>query len=138
MNVNGKKLNIFQDLHQKVETTISGWNFTHLNLAGKLILINSILIAYASHIMVTYWIPQKVLKSISSSLLRYWWKSSTGKKPVYWQKREFLEEHKHKSGVGLKNMRIVNQAILFKQAWRISQNSQLLISKFFKAKYYPN
>lgn len=33
MDMDGRKLNIFQELHQKIEATITGWKFTHLNLA---------------------------------------------------------------------------------------------------------
>lgn len=49
--------------------------------------------------MSTYMIPKKVLKNISSSLLRYWWNTSKGKKPIYWRKREVLEEHRNNGGI---------------------------------------
>lgn len=137
MDVDGRK-NTFQELHHKVEATITSWKFNHLNLVGKLILINNILIAYASHMMATYILPKKVLKNITFTLLGYWWKSSKGKKPIYRRKREVLEEHKHNGGVGLKNLSIMNQTTLFKKAWRINQNNQLLVSKIFRAKYSPN
>lgn len=59
MDVDGRTLNIFQELHQKVDATITSWKFSHLNLARKMILINNILVAYSSYVMATYMFPPK-------------------------------------------------------------------------------
>lgn len=97
-DVDGRNLNVFQGIHQKVNTTITSWKFNNLNQAGKLILINSILAVYTFHIMTTFLFPRKVLKSVTSSLLRFWRVSSKDRKPIYWEKISFLEEHKNCGG----------------------------------------
>lgn len=100
-----------------------------------MILINSILAAFASHIMAIYTIPKKILPLTTSVCLKFWWGSYLIEKPIYWKKRSLLEEHKHKGGLGLRNLMAVNSANLFKQAWRIQNNQSLLVSKVFRAKY---
>lgn len=61
MDVSVHSLQLFQTLQQKIIATITSWSFNSLSQAGKLLLINSILLAYASHIMSTYMFPRKTL-----------------------------------------------------------------------------
>lgn len=61
---------------------------------------DSICLSYDGDVLDT----EKSSKNISSSLLRYWWNSSNGRKPIYWRKREVLEEQKHNGGMGMKNL----------------------------------
>lgn len=134
-DVDGRNLNVFQGIHQKVNTTITSWKFNNLNQAGKLILINSILAVYTFHIMTTFLFPRKVLKSVTSSLLRFWRVSSKDRKPIYWEKISFLEEHKNCGGLSLRNLENLNKATLFKQYWCIHCNRDLLVSLVFREKY---
>lgn len=71
MDVDGRSLNTFQGSHHKVSTIITSWKFNTLNQAGKLILINSILAVYASHVITTFLFPKKVVKMVTSSFLRF-------------------------------------------------------------------
>ena len=135
MDVTGHTLSIFRSIPEKISKTITSWQYNHLNQAGKLILFNSILAAFASHVMALYSIPKKILAEATSACLKFWWGSNAQKKPIYWKKRTLLEEHKHKGGMGLRNLEAINSATLFKQAWRIQNNQGLLVSKVFRAKY---
>lgn len=98
MDVDGRSLKDFQSKPAKVEKTITSWKFMNLTQAGKLILINSILIAYASHIMAMYQIPKYILNQTPSHLLKFWWASSHDRKPIYWRKRKLLEKSKNSGG----------------------------------------
>lgn len=59
MDVDGRTLNIFQELHQKADATITSSKLSHLHLVRKMILINNILVAYSSYVMATYMFPPK-------------------------------------------------------------------------------
>lgn len=128
-------LTTFENIPQKISSTISSWKFSNLNQAGKILLINSILVTRASHIMATFQLPKFILNKVSPILLKFWWATSHNRKPIYWRKKELLQEHKSKGGLGLKDMEALNQALLFKQAWRIQSNQSLLVSEIFKAIY---
>lgn len=68
-------------------------------------------------------------------MLKFWWSSSFEKTPVYWRKREILEQHKSQGGLSLRNISITNKALLFNQAWRIHKTKDSLIHQLYRAKY---
>uniref|UniRef100_A0A803LMK0 Reverse transcriptase n=1 Tax=Chenopodium quinoa TaxID=63459 RepID=A0A803LMK0_CHEQI len=70
---------------------------------------------------------QEIVGKIASKLSSW--------KPIYWRKTSLLENHKHDGGIGLWNLKSLNQALVFKQAWRMHSNQQLNVSKIFRAKY---
>lgn len=72
MDVDGRSLNDFKSLPTKVASTLSSWKFKNLSQAGKLILINSILIAFSSHIMTVFKFPKYILNQVTSLLLKFW------------------------------------------------------------------
>ena len=41
-------------------------------------------------------------------------------------------------GIGLKKFKIMNQAMLAKQFWKINHNPQSLLAQTYKSKYFPN
>lgn len=51
-----------------------------------------------------------------------------------WEK---LSRHKSNGGVGFRNFRDFNLALLGKQAWRLIKRQESLSSKVYKARYFP-
>ena len=90
MEIDGSSLQAFKALPMKVTSTISSWKFNNLSQAGKLILINSILIVFASHTMAVFNYPKFILKQVTSLLLKYWWASNNTRKPIYWKKKNTI------------------------------------------------
>ena len=45
---------------------------------------------------------------------------------------------KSKGGMGFRDMRAFNQALLVKQAWRLLDTPDSLCARLMRAKYYPN
>ncbi|XP_021835074.2 uncharacterized protein [Spinacia oleracea] len=135
MDVDGRSSAKFQVIVDRVNDKIGSWKFNKVISGGKLLLINSVLIAMASHILSTYLCPAMITKKLNSTLLRYWRASSSTKKPIYWRKKELLYSHKNDGGMGLKEVRTLNVALLARKSWRMHTHSDLLASKLFKGKY---
>ncbi|CAJ2628079.1 unnamed protein product [Trifolium pratense] len=58
-------------------------------------------------------------------------------KGIHWMSWDKLSMHKNDGGMGFKNLTAFNLALLGKQGWRIMSNPDILISKLYKAKYFP-
>ena len=135
MEVDGRSTTQFNAILSKVVDKITSWKFINLSQAGKLILINTILTSLASHILSIYILPAKISRQLSSTLLKFWWSSSSDKKPIYWRSRDVLEQHKSNGGLSFRNIQITNKALIFNQAWRIHNSKESLVYQVFKAKY---
>ena len=45
---------------------------------------------------------------------------------------------KEKGGMGFRDLKSFNLALLAKQEWRLQTNSSSIFSRVYKAKYFPN
>lgn len=89
----------------------------------------------AAHILAIFMLHKSIQKKLRSILIRFWWGAREGRRPIYWKKSNLLEDHKSLGGLGIQNIESLNHALLFKQAWRIQSQPNLLVSKIFNAKY---
>ena len=69
---------------------------------------------------------------------QYWWGVENRKKKMSWVAWERLTLPKSQGGIGFRDMRAYNQALLAKQAWRLLTNPESLCARLLRAKYYPN
>ena len=68
----------------------------------------------------------------------FYWGASKGKRKVHWRAWSKLQQPKCKGGVGFRDFRIFNQALLAHQAWRLITKPDSLCAKLLKARYYQN
>ncbi|KAL2923042.1 hypothetical protein RDABS01_014533 [Bienertia sinuspersici] len=114
LDVDGRSTMCFTSIHDKILKCISSWKYSCLSTTGRSILINSVLMALAAHIMNIYLFPRKLLNKINSTILRFFWGGNKGGKPIYWKKNQnLLELRKEEGGIGLRNVSSLNQALLF-------------------------
>ena len=67
----------------------------------------------------------------------FWWGHDLGVRKLYLMNWNKICQPKSWGGLGLKEFNLLNQAMLAKQYWRISQHPHSLIARTFKAKYFP-
>lgn len=63
--------NMFQDIIDKVDKRLSGWNASHLSLAGRITLAQSVLQAIPIYIMETVSLPIGVRERIDRACIRF-------------------------------------------------------------------
>lgn len=69
----------------------------------------------------------------------YWWEGSCDeRKGIKWKAWNGLCKPKKWGGMGFRNLRNFNVAMLCKQSWRIMQNPDSLVARFYKARYFTN
>ena len=83
-------------------------------------------------------VPEVVCNKTDAISRAFWWGHDQSERKLHLVSWDKICRPRKEGGLGLKKFGLMNQAMLAKQFWRIGQNPQSLISKTFKAKYFPN
>uniref|UniRef100_A0A803PFK2 Uncharacterized protein n=1 Tax=Cannabis sativa TaxID=3483 RepID=A0A803PFK2_CANSA len=84
-------------------------------------------------------LPVEISHDMESLMSKYWWRTSASSNSgIHWMSWERLCYHKSEGGMGFRNLRDFNLAMLGKQGWRLLTNPDSLVARIFKARYYSN
>ncbi|XP_057248933.1 uncharacterized protein LOC104886993 [Beta vulgaris subsp. vulgaris] len=130
VDIQRKKTQHFTYLLDKISQRITAWSHTPLSQAGKVILINSVLIASIAHILFVFLLPTTIANKVDAMVSRFFWAKPSGK-GIAWRRKDILNMPKGAGGLGLRSVMVHNRALLIKKVWRIHRNSKLLVSQVF-------
>lgn len=87
--------------------------------------------------MACFKVPESICNKMDEITRAFWWGHDSGVRKMHLINWDRVCNPKRDGGMGLKKFSLINQAMLVKQYWRISQNPHSLISRTFKARYFP-
>ena len=128
----------FQFLVDKLHSKLQGWKAKLLSQVGKTTLISSTLQFMPLYTFSCFKVPEVVCNKTDAISRAFWWRHDQTERKLHLVSWDKICRPREEGGLGLKKFGLMNQAMLAKQFWRIGQNPQSLISKTFKAKYFPN
>ncbi|XP_031121085.1 uncharacterized protein LOC116024331 [Ipomoea triloba] len=134
--VGRNKRAVFSYIEDKIKQRIGSWNKGLISRAGKEVLLKSVAQSMPTFSMSVFMLPHSVCQSIERVMNRYWW-GSGGDRSIHWMAWDQLCVPKKYGGLGFKDLRAFNLAMLGKQAWRFLTNPQSLVARIYKARYYP-
>uniref|UniRef100_A0A803P512 Reverse transcriptase domain-containing protein n=1 Tax=Cannabis sativa TaxID=3483 RepID=A0A803P512_CANSA len=126
---------VFGYVKDKVHKRIQTWDNKFLSRAGKEVLIKSVVQALPDYTMNVFLIPVGICNDIERAISQFWWRSSS-KKGIHWMNWDKLSAHKANGGMGFRDLRDFNLALLAKQGWRLLTCGDTLMGKIFKARYF--
>jgi len=129
----------FNFIKDRVWQKISSWSSKCLSKAGREVMIKSVLQAIPSYAISIFRLPNSLLDEIEKMMNAFWWGHGGARnKGLHWLSWEKLFVHKNHRGMGFKDLVAFNVAMLGKQGWQLQINEDSLVSRIFKARYYPN
>lgn len=129
----------FSFIKDRVWDKISSWKSKTLSMAGREVLIKSVVQATLSYYMSMYLIPPSLGDEIQRMMNSFFWGSSQrNNRGINWLDWDKLTIPKKFGGMGFRNIYAFNLAMLAKQAWKFIDCPDALVSRIFKARYYPN
>jgi hypothetical protein len=131
------KNQVFNFIQEKIWNKLKGWKERNLSFAGRGTLIRAVAQAIPTYIMSSFLIPKGICEQIEKMICNFWWGSSTDKHKIHWINWKKISKHKLQGGLGFKNLRAFNEALLAKQGWRLINYPDSLVAQVLKAKYYP-
>lgn len=87
--------------------------------------------------MSVFKLPLGLCDDLTSIIRDFWWGVENGKRKTAWIAWEKLILKKCCGGMGFKDLRLFNQAMLARQAWRLIEHSDSPCARLLKAKYFP-
>lgn len=88
--------------------------------------------------MSCFLLPKKICDELTSLIRQFWWGQGKDHKKLVWLSWDKLCMPKAMRGMGFKDLRLFNLALLAKQGWRLQTNSTSLFAWVFKVKYFPH
>ncbi|VFQ58399.1 unnamed protein product [Cuscuta campestris] len=113
-------------LTEKIAAKINMWKSKHISYAGRVNLINTILMG-----VITFWsrifiLPKKVLKRINDLCRNFLWNATAEYKKSPYVQWENICIPKKIGGLGIRNMYLWNKATIMKLNWDIAKKKDIL------------
>ncbi|KAK9929437.1 hypothetical protein M0R45_026537 [Rubus argutus] len=132
------KSDAFAFLKDRLAKKLTGWRSKLLSSAGREVLIKVVAQAMPLYTMSCYLLPQQLCQELHQLCAQFWWGSKEDKRAMHWRAWDALCKPKSMGGMGFRHLFAFNLAMLAKQGWRFIQNPNSLVSRLFKAIYFPH
>ncbi|XP_024011324.1 uncharacterized protein LOC112086588 [Eutrema salsugineum] len=134
--LSGSKQQLLAFIGDKLNKRLGSWYSKTLSLGGKEILLKSVAMALPVYAMSCFRLTKHHCRKITSAMSSFWWNACEKKNKIHWVAWKTLCRSKQNGGLDFRDIETFNQALLAKQAWRIMNNPDSLISRLYKGRYF--
>ncbi|XP_058775283.1 uncharacterized protein LOC131649540 [Vicia villosa] len=132
---NPRKLSMWRDFILMFKKRLSFWKGSNLSMAGRVVLINSVINALPIYLLSFYKAPKKVLNGVCSIQCKFLWGGGELKRSINWVCWDTVCKSREEGGLGVNNMEIMNVALLSKWKWRILTEKEAVWRDLLEARY---
>ncbi|CAJ2662609.1 unnamed protein product [Trifolium pratense] len=130
-----KKRDVFAFIKDRLWKRINSWRGRALSRAGKEVMIKSVLQAIPSYVMSIYLLPDATINEIERMLNSFWWGGSASNQGIRWLAWDRMTIPKAFGGMGFRDLRAFNLAMIAKQAWNFMTKPHSLVARLYKARW---
>ena len=132
---NPRKKNFWEPVLSKLKSRLSVWKGRFLYMAGRICLTKSVMTTIPLYYLSLFRAPEAVCKSIISIQRRFLWGWGKEKRPISWVNWKILCKLREEGGLGVRDIRKFNTALLAKWRWRCISNEKGRWKEFLDSKY---
>ena len=127
----------FNAIKEKLGKVLVGWKEKLLSKAGKEVLIKVVAQAILTYTMSCFKLPYSLCDEMMGMIRNFWWGQKKEERKIAWLSWQKMCEPKCDGGLGFKNLKWFNKALLAKQGWHLQMGGESLVYRVLKAKYFP-
>lgn len=132
------KRKAFSDIKDRFQQKLQTWKEKMLLQGKKEVLLKVVVLAFPTYTMNCFNLPNSQCFELEIMIARFWWDQRGNKQKIYWLSWKKLCETKFQGGLGFKDLKTFNLALLAKKGWRLVQFEDTLLHKVYKARYFPH
>ena len=136
--VGREKKKAFKCIKDQISRKIVGWKGKLLSYVKRGVLIMAVAQATPTYTMNCFKLPDSLCSELNSLVGGFWWGKKENARKIAWVLWENLCKPKKEGGMGFRDLKAFNLALLAKQGWRIQQRPGSLLHRVLKAKYFAN
>ncbi|GKU91159.1 hypothetical protein SLEP1_g5069 [Rubroshorea leprosula] len=132
---NHRRLAMWQPLLRSFRKKLSTWKGKHLSIGVRIMLINSVLSSLPVFLMSIYKIPSGIVNSIDKMRRNFLWGGEGEGRKINWVSWERVCKKKEWGGLGVKDMKRFNLALMGKWWGRLASKDEGLWRRVIEGKY---
>lgn len=137
--VGRRKREILGFVKDRLRAGIMGWGNRFLSRGGREVLLKTVLQSVPNYAMNVFLLPKGLCRELETLMNSFWWGCERREgRGIRWSTWESLCKPKKFGGMGFRRVRDMNLAMLGKQGWKFLTHPDALVTKVFKARYFPN
>ncbi|XP_026384654.1 uncharacterized protein LOC113280216 [Papaver somniferum] len=125
---------IWESIIEKFQKKLAPWKRKFFTKAGKRLLIKTSLASLPIYYMSIFQMPATVDKKLNQIMRNFLCGSSSEKRKIKWVAWDRACTPKHMGGLGIRNLKLTNKALLAKWSWRFSREKTQLWRRLIQEK----
>ena len=115
---------------------MNDWTEKYSSSGAKETLIKSVAQVIPTFAMSVFKFSATLCEELMHMTRDFWWGDDKDRRCIHRLSWEKLTKRKSQGGMGFKDLKVFNQALLARQAWRLIAHPDSLCARVLKAKYY--
>ncbi|CAJ2667239.1 unnamed protein product [Trifolium pratense] len=130
-----RRLGFWKSMLERLKNRLSGWKSRFLSFGGRLVLIKSVLTSLPVYALSFFKAPSGIISSIESLLINFFWGGCEDFRKTAWVNWKTICLRKEYGGLGVRQLREFNVALLGKWCWRMLVDREGLWFRVLAARY---
>ncbi|KAL6557468.1 hypothetical protein OROMI_017818 [Orobanche minor] len=135
VGINHKRIAEWDHLVHKMKTRLKSWEHKKLSLGGRITILKAVLTAIPIYQLSFYCLPKTILSELTKLQRTFLWGGSVDVRKTAWISWESITSSKDKGGLGVRDLRFFNNALMGKWLWFFLSNKNCLWVKILSSVY---